>query len=241
MLSTRRTAAGAGVLFVITFVGAIAGVLLYGPILTDPGYITGSGEDARVRWGALFELITIVANIGTAVVLFPIVRRQNEAVALGYVAARVIECTFMAIGIVCLLAVVSLRIDPPTSDAGSLTAVGASLVAVRDWTFLLGPGLLGAGLGNGILLGYLMYASGLVPRRMAILGLVGGPLVCLSGIAVLLGVIDQGGTWQGLATIPEILWEASLGLWLISKGFDPSRPADLESRTDTLTPLPASG
>ena len=103
-------------------------------------------------------------------------------------------------------------------DAPGEGALAQSLAAIKDWTFLLGPGFV-VGLGNGLILGYLMYRSGLVPRRMAVLGLVGGPLICLSGIAVLFDVIEQGGTAQGIATIPEFLWELSLGIWLTVKGF----------------------
>jgi len=224
--SLRRTALIAGVLFIITFVASIPAVLLYGPVLSDPNYVIGSGADARIPLGALLEVVTVIANIGTAVVLFPVLRRQNEGIALGYVAARLVEGTFIVVGIVCLLAVVTLRQDfalAPGADKAAFVTAGKALVAVHDWTFLFGPGFLGAGFGNGILLGYLMYRSALVPRPMAWLGLVGGPLVCASAIAVLFGVIGAGSTWQGVATIPEILWEASLGLYLTFRGFKPSR------------------
>ncbi len=226
MDSLRRTALIAGVLFIITFVASIPAVLLYGPVLSDPNYVIGSGADARIPLGALLEVVTVIANIGTAVVLFPVLRRQNEGIALGYVAARLVEGTFIVVGIVCLLAVVTLRQDfalAPGADKAAFVTAGKALVAVHDWTFLFGPGFLGAGFGNGILLGYLMYRSALVPRPMAWLGLVGGPLVCASAIAVLFGVIGAGSTWQGVATIPEILWEASLGLYLTFRGFKPSR------------------
>jgi hypothetical protein len=171
--------------------------------------------------GASLELLLIIANIGTALALFPILKRQNEALALGYVTARVVESAFIAVGVLSLLAVVTLRQDPGGADAGSLLAVGQSLVAIHDWTFLLGPGFV-VGIGNGLLLGYLMYRSGLVPRRMAMLGLVGGPLVCASGIAVMFGAFEPGSAWQIVATVPEIAWEASLGIYLIAKGFKAS-------------------
>ncbi len=224
-MTVRRTALIAGVLFIITFVASIPAVLLYGPVLSDPNYVIGAGADIRVELGALLEAITVVANIGTAVVLFPILRRQDEAVAMGYVAARLVEATFIVAGMVSLLAVVTLRQDlggSVAADKVTLVTAARSLVAVHDWTFLFGPGFLGAGFGNGILLGYLMYRSRLVPRGMAWLGLVGGSLVCLSAIAILFGVIAAGSTWQGIATIPEILWEASLGFYLIFRGFRPS-------------------
>jgi hypothetical protein len=222
-LRQRKIARLAGVLFVITFVTSIPAVLLYDPVLTDPGYIVGAGADTRVFLGAFLELLLIVANIATAVVLFPILKRQSETIALGYVTARIVESVFIAVGILSVLTVVTLRQDlaGSGSDAAALDTVGRSLVAIHDWTFLLGPGFV-VGIGNGLMLGYLMYRSGLVPRGMAMLGLVGGPLVCASGIAVLFGGIDQGSAGQFIATIPEFFWELSLGIYLIVKGFKPS-------------------
>ncbi len=225
----RKVALIAGALFLVTFVASIAGVILYGPVLDPAKYIHGAGADTRVRLGAVCELILIIANIGTAVVLFPLLKRQHEALALGYVTARLVECTFIAIGIVSLLAVVTLRQKAAGADAGSLVTVGKSLVAVRDWTFVLGPGFV-VGVGNGLILGYLMYRSGLVPRGMAMLGLIGGPLVCISGIAVVLDVIEKGSVAQGIATVPEFLWELSLGIHLTAKGFKASSPILDETR-----------
>lgn len=213
----------AGVLFVITFVTAIPAALLYDPVLNDPSYVVGAGADDRVFAGASLELLLIIANIGTALSLFPILRRHNAGLALGYVAARIVECAFIAVGILSLLALVTLRQDGGGADAGSLILAGQSLVAIHDWSFLLGPGFV-VGVGNGLLLGYLMYRTGLVPRRMAMLGLVGGPLVCASGIAVMFGVFEAGSAAQAIATIPEIAWEASLGIYLIAKGFKASSP-----------------
>jgi hypothetical protein len=208
-------------LFLITFITAIPAFFFYVPVLDDPRYIVGAGADTRVSFGAFLELLLIIANIGTAVVLFPILRRQNEILALGYVTARIVECVFIALGIISLLTVVTLRQETASADAGSLVAVGQSLVALHDWTRLLGPGFV-VGLGNGLMLGYLMYRSALVPQPMAVLGLIGGPLIIASGVAVLLGVIEAGSVWQAIATIPEFFWELSLGIWLTVKGFNPS-------------------
>jgi hypothetical protein len=221
--SERRVALIAGVLFVITFATSIPALLLYDPVLNDVGYITGAGADTRVLLGAFLELLLIIANIGSAVVLFPILKRQSEPLALGFVTARVVESAFIAVGILGVLAVVTLRQDlaGTGTDAAMLQTVGRSLVAIKDWTFLLGPGFV-VGVGNGLMLGYLMYRSGLVPRGMAMLGLIGGPLICVSGIAALFGAIEPGSVAQGVATIPEFLWELSLGIYLIVKGFKPS-------------------
>ena len=221
MTSTRRIALIAGVLFLITFVVSIAAVFLYAPVLHPAKYLAGAGGDTRVRFGAVCELILIIANVGTAVVLFPVLKRQNEGLALGFVGARLMESAFIAVGIVSVLAVVTLRKNAATADVGSLIASGKSLVAVRNWTFVLGPGFI-VGVGNGLILGYLMYQSRLVPRGMAMLGLVGGPLICLSGVAVVMDIIGRGSVAQGIATVPEFAWELSLGVYLTVKGFKPS-------------------
>ena len=217
-----------GVLYLITFITSIpAFFVFYAPVLDDPRYIVGAGADDSVALGALLELLLIIANIGTAVVLFPILKRQNEILILGYVTARVVECVFIAVGLLSLLTIVTLRQEAAGADAASLVAVGKSLVALHDWTFLLGPGFM-VGVGNGLILGYLMYTSALVPRGMAVLGLIGGPLIIASGVGVLFGVIEAGGVVQGLATIPEFLWELSLGIWPIVRGFNPSAIARLQ-------------
>ncbi|MGE5636774.1 MAG: DUF4386 domain-containing protein [Nocardioidaceae bacterium] len=220
----RRTARIAGVWFVITFVASIPALLLYDPVLNDTGYILGAGADTRVELGAFLEIATAIAGIATAVVLFPIVKRQSEAIALGYVATRVLESTIIVVGLISLLAVVTLRQDlvgAVGTDPAALDAVGRALVAVKDGTFLLGPAYC-AGLGNGLLLGYLMYRSGLVPPRMALLGVIGGPLSAVGATFVLFGAWEQTSATQFIFTIPEIIWEASLGIYLIVKGFRPS-------------------
>jgi hypothetical protein len=220
--SDMKAARIVGVLFLITFATSIPALLLYDPVLDGTSFITGTGSEASVLVGAFLEVLLIIANIGTAVVLFPILKRQSETLALGYVTARIVECIFIAVGILALLAIVTLRQDiGGDADPATLDALGRALVAIKDWTFLLGPGFV-VGVGNGLMLGYLMYRSGLVPRQMAMLGLIGGPLICLSGIAVLFDVIEQGSVAQGIATIPEFLWELSLGIYLAVKGFKPS-------------------
>ena len=219
---TRRTAFVTGALFVITFLTSIpAALVLYTPVLDDANFILGAGSDAGVSLGALLEVLLIVANVGTAVALFPILKRQSEPFALGFVTARVVESVFIAIGIVSLLAVVTMRQDAAGGDPGSLVAAGRSLVAVHDWTFQLGPGWV-VGVGNGLILGWLMYRSGLVPRGMALLGLVAGPVLLAGGTAALLGVIEPDSAMRNLAAGPEFVWELSLGIYLMVKGFRPS-------------------
>jgi Domain of unknown function (DUF4386) len=237
MDSTRRTSFIAGVLFIITFVTSIpAALVLYTPVLDDANFILGAGADGGVALGAFLEVLLIVANVGTAVVLFPVLKRQNEALALGYVGARLVECTFIAIGIVSLLAVVTLRQDAASADPGSLVVAGQSLVAVHDWTFLLGPGWV-VGVGNGLILGWLMYRSGLVPRGMAMLGLVAGPVLLAGGTAALLGVIEPDSAVKTLAAAPEFVWELSLGIYLTVKGF---KPAGIERLQANRRAVPAA-
>ncbi len=219
MAEDQRNARIFGVLFLITFVTSIPALALYQPVLDDPAdYIAGGGEDNQIYLGALLELLLIIANVGTAVVVFPILRRQNEVLALGYVTARIVECTFIAAGIVFVLGIVSLRQD--SADAADLAV---SLAALKDWTFLLGPGFI-VGWGNGLILGYLMYSSRLVPRGMAWLGLIGGPLIILSGIGTLFDLWDPGSTVPAITVIPEFLWELSLGVYAAVWGFRRDAP-----------------
>lgn len=226
MDSLRKTALLVGVLFVITYITAIAAKFaFYPPLFEEAGYVVSAGADTRVLWGAVAEVVLIIANIGTAVALYPVLKRQHEGLALGFVTARVMECVFIAVGILSVLTIVTLRQDlggaEGGADAAALSTVGHALLALQEWTFQLGPGFV-VGVGNGLILGYLMYRSGLVPRGMAWLGLVGGPLICLSGTAVMLGVIEAGSAWVMVASIPEFFWELSLGIYLIVKGFKPS-------------------
>jgi hypothetical protein len=225
----QRTARIFGALFLITFVTSIPALALYQPVLDDPAsYIAGGGHDGQIFLGVLLELLLIIANIATAVIIFPIVRRQSEVLSIGYVTARLVECTFIAAGIIAVLGIVSLRSDSPDASA-----LAVSLAALKDWTFLLGPGFI-VGWGNGLILGYLMYSSGLVPRRLAMLGLVGGPLIIVSGIGVLFGWFEQGGTVQALCTIPEFLWELSLGIYALVKGFNRCAIFPGDDRIDTV-------
>ncbi len=213
-----------GVLFLITYVTSIPALLLYESVLRDPvAYIAGAGHDNRILFGALLELLLIVANIGTAVVIFPIVRRQSEELALGYVTARIVECTFILVGIVSILGIITLRQQVAGASEGT---VAYTLAALKDWTFLLGPGWV-VGWGNGLILGYLMYRSELVPRAACWLGLIGGPLIILSGTAIMFTGNHPGSTLrglQGIATAPEFLWELFLGIYCTFKGFRPSSP-----------------
>jgi Domain of unknown function (DUF4386) len=224
-MNYRRIATFTGWLWIATFVTSIlARFFFYASVLDKQGkYVTGAGSDAQtlIAIGAILELLLIISNVGTAVVPYSIHKRVHEAGAVGYVAARLMECTFIAIGIVCILAISTLRQD---ALSGTNAALGQGIFAVYQWTFRLGPGFM-VGVGNGLILGWLMYTSGLVPPRLALFGLVGGPLIIISGVLVILDAIKGGGAVQGVMTIPEIIWEAGIGIYLIAKGYRTSSPA----------------
>jgi hypothetical protein len=213
-----------GVLYLITFVTSIPAALLYRPVLTHPvAYIAGAGHDTQILFAALLELLLIIANIGTAVVIVPILRRQNEEGAIGYVTARLVECTFILVGILCMLGIITLRNHVAGPAEGT---VAYTLKAIKDWTFLLGPGWV-VGWGNGLILGYLMYRSGLVPRRATWLGLIGGPLIIVSGTAILFTGNHPSSTLhslQAIATAPEFAWELFLGIYCTIWGFRRDAP-----------------
>ena len=207
-----------GVLFIVTFITSIGALLLFQPVLDDPvGYIAGDGNDNRIYLGAFLELLLVISNVGTAVALYPIARRQNEALAIGYVAARIIESVFIAIGIIFVLGVVSMRHDLPGGDD-----VAWTLAELKDLTFLFGPNLI-VPFGNGLILGYLMYRSGLVPRRMAWFGMIGGPLLLFANFGVLFDWWDGTDPIFVLA-VPEIIWEAFLGIYCAIWGFRRDSP-----------------
>ena len=213
----------AGLWFIGTFVFSIPAALLYAPVLNVADYILGDGLDARISLGALLEVLLAMSNIATAVVFFPVLKRVNEAVALGYVASRTIESAIIVTGLISLMSVVTLRnnFTGTSGDTASLAIAGQTLVTLHDWTFLLGPQFC-AGFGNGILLGYLMYRSRLVPRGMALLGLIGGPLAFIGGVFVLFGAFGQPSGPLIALTAIEFAWEASLAIYLTIKGYRPS-------------------
>jgi hypothetical protein len=222
-LDVRRTGRIFGWLFIGTFVTSIPARLLFingvGASWSDMRFIPGDTSTASLKLGAVLEFGLIVTQIGTAVVLYPLGRRQSETVSLGYVTARVMESVFAAIGIISIITVVSVADSLAAGgDATALAATGDALVKTYDWAFQWGPGLV-AGIGNGLLLGYLMYRSALVPPRMALLGLIGGSLLILSFVLILCGVYDNGSGPSGLLTLPEAAWELSLGIYCAWKGF----------------------
>jgi hypothetical protein len=228
---TRKLAIAAGICYLITHVTSVSAVLLYGPILNNAAYVTGSGPDTGVLLGTFFDVILAMAIVGTAVALFPVVKRYNEGVALGYVGLRTLEAGIITVGVLPLLAVVTLRqhlVGTIGADAGTLTTLASAFVELYKWTALVGPGLV-CGV-NTVLMAYIMYRSRLVPRFIPVLGLVGGPLVFAYSTARMFGVSEQIPTWAAIGVIPIFTWEVSLALYLITRGFKPTAIAAMSSK-----------
>jgi Domain of unknown function (DUF4386) len=218
----RKSAIVAGTCYLLTFLTSFPTLALYGPV-SKLNYITGSGSDAGVRLGAVLEVILALAGVGTALALYPIVKRQNQSVALGFVTSRLLEASMIIVGVVSLLTVVTLKHNAASAtgaDAAALVTAGKSLVAFHNWTFVLGQSLM-PGV-NALLLGSLLYRSRLVPRIIPLAGLIGAPLLLASVAATIFGLWGQTSPVGVVAAFLVALWELSLGVWLIVKGFTPS-------------------
>ena len=215
MSPLRRTALVAGVLYLLTFV-SIPTLVLYSPV-KGANYIIGSGPDTAAIIGGVLEIIVALAGIGTAVVLFPVLKKQNEGAALGLVASRTLEASTIFVGVAFILSVVTLRQAGAGADA---LVTSHALVSLYDRIFLLGQSFMPAV--NDLLLGFLLYQSRLVPRVLSLIGIVGAVLLVAGYIAVLFGLIGQHSPLEGLASLPVALFEFSLGVWLVVKGFMPS-------------------
>jgi hypothetical protein len=216
MTSLRKTALTAGVLYILTFV-SIPTLALYGPV-KEPDYITGAGPDTSALIGGILEMIVALACIGTAVALYPVVKRQNEGMALGFVGVRVLEAAMIVSGVASLLSIVTLRQAGAGPDA---LITGHTLVAQYNNTFMLSQALLPAV--NALLLGTLLFKSRLVPRVLPVLGLIGAPLLIASVAAKYFGIYDEQSAWSLLGAVPIAAWEFSLGVYLVVKGFKPCR------------------
>jgi hypothetical protein len=239
MNATRKTALIAGGLYLITFLASIPALALKGPVLHHVDFILGAGSQTSVVWAGFLDVITALAGIGTALALYPVARRQSETAAVGFVVSRLLEAALIVVGVISLLSVVTLRHDvagTAGTDTASLITTGRALVAIHNWTFLLGPAVM-AGF-NAMFLGYVMYKSRLVPRIIPIVGLLGSPLILASATATMFGAYDQVSKWNNLATLPVASWELSVGLWMLIKGFRPSTITD--ELTVTVTSEPAT-
>jgi hypothetical protein len=231
MDSSRKIALTAGVLYMLTFV-SIPTLALYGQVKAA-NYIIGAGPDTAAIIGGILEIIVALAGIGTAVVLFPVLKRQDEGLSLGLVASRTLEASTIFLGVAFLLSVVTLRQAGAGADA---LVTGRTLVTLYDRIFLLGQSFMPAI--NDLILGFLLYKSRLVPRALSVIGLVGGPVLIAGYLAVLFGLIAQRAPLAALSALPVFVFEFSLGIWLIVKGFNPSAIASLPTTTSNLVAEP---
>jgi hypothetical protein len=223
----RKTSLAAGVLYVLTFV-SMPTLVLYGPVKTA-NYILGAGPDTGALFGVILEIVVALAGIGTAVALFPVLKRQNEGIAIALVGNRVLEAATIFVGVMCLLTIVSLRQAGAGADA---LVTSHTLVAMYNRIFLIGQSFLPAV--DDLLLGILLYQSRLVPRVLPVLGLIGVPLLVAGDIAVLFNVV--GTSQAAITALPIALFEFSLGVWLVVKGFQPSPILAIDLRDAGLTP-----
>jgi hypothetical protein len=215
----RRHARAAGFFYLLTFAASMPALFLIGPAIDDPaGYITGGGsQDTRVLLGCFLDFVNALAGIGTAVAVYPVVKRVRASLALGFVMTRMVEAAVIMAGVVSLLAVVTLRQDLAGTDATGLATTGQALVSVRDWTFLFGPGFMAVA--NALMFATLLLTSGLVPRWIPTLGLVGAPLLLTANLLTLFGHNEQVSTLSAIATLPIATWELSVGIYMLTKGF----------------------
>jgi hypothetical protein len=230
----RKIALVAGLMYILTFIASIPQLKLFGNMVDDPeGFIAGHGATTPVLWGSWFEVITALSGIATAVALYPVTRRVSRSAGIGFIASRVTEAGLILVGVVSVLTVVTMRADlagATGARADALGVTGHALVDLRQWTFLVGPGIL-AGI-NGLFLAYVMYRSRLVPRIIPTIGLVGVPMILASSTGTLFGLWDQVSAPGFALGLPIAAWELSLGLWLTFKGFRPSAVAALDAATD---------
>ena len=220
--SHRKRSLAAGIFYLLTFV-SIPTLFLYNPI-RSAHYIIGSGPDTRAIVGGILEIVVALAGIGTAVVLFPILKKKNESAALGLVAARILESGTIFVGVAFILSIVTLRKGGVGSDA---LVTGRALVALYNRIFLLGQSFMPAIC--DLILGTLLYQTRLVPRRLSVIGIIGAPILVAGYIAVIFGLTAQRGSLAGLSAFPVAVFEFSLGVWLVVKGFNPEAVAQLES------------
>src|SRR6476619_5399221 len=229
---TRSHARAAGIFYLLTFVSSIPALLLLSPVLNDASYVTGAGSDTRVLWGCLLDSVNALTAVGSAVAVYAVVKRQNGSMALGFVTSRLVEAAVVMLGVVSLLAVVTMRQDFAGSgaDAASMTVTPNALVSLRDWTFLFGPDLMPVF--NAVLFGTLLYRSRLVPRIIPTVGLIGAPLLFAAFVANVFGPFDQVSAASFFLTLPIAAWELTVGLWMTFKGFDRTAVSALMARDD---------
>ena len=231
MDSIRKSALVAGILYLLTFVGSIVAALLLGPANNDPSLTLDAIPNSQVRLAAVFELLNALTCFGTALAVFSIVKREHEGLALGFVATRLFEAATLGVGIIALLTIATLR-----ENGASTAAVGPALVAIRFWSVVIGPGMAAF---NALMFGTLLYRSGLVPRAIPALGIIGAPVYISFTVGTMLGITGPGSAWQAISVAPFFIWELVVGLWMTFKGFN--RHAPILTSYDAKAGAPTQG
>jgi hypothetical protein len=226
MTTTRKYALWGGLLYLLTFAASLPTLGLKADVVDHADFVLGSGSEGAVIWGSLLDVVCGLAGLGTAVALYPVIKRFGRGGSIGFIGSRTVEAAMLFVGALALLSIVTLRQDA-TGSADSLVVAGQSLLAVHDWSFLLGPGVMPAL--NALFLGTVLYRSGLVPRTLPTLGLIGAPLLLASSVATMFGAHDQVSSTALLAALPIATWELSLGVYLTVKGFRPEPAAAVEA------------
>jgi hypothetical protein len=214
-----RNARITGIFYLITFISSIPAVFLLDSVLHGSNFVTGTGSANSVLWGCLLDVVNAIACVGSAVAIYPLVQKQNKSLALGFIASRLFEAAVIMLGVVSLLAIVSLRrsyLADPSTDVASLQVMNTGFLELRNWTFLLGPGLIPAV--NGLLLGTLLIKSKLIPRAIPVIGLIGAPMLLISALCTYFGIFGQMSPVAAVLGLPIAAWELSLGFYLTFLG-----------------------
>jgi hypothetical protein len=217
MNSNRKTARTIGALFIIATIAGLLSVAGTGPLHTPDYLINVVAHENQIVMGALLVLVMGIAIAFIPVVLFPILKKQNESLALGYVIFRVFEVvTFIAIAISFLLLLTLSReyVQAGTSNVSHYQTLGGLLLAAVDWTNFVTIIVFSL---SALILNFMFYRSKLIPRWLAGWGFIGAALHLAGG---LLGMFDL--EQVGLLAAPIALQEMVYAIWLIVKGFDES-------------------
>jgi hypothetical protein len=234
MTPDRKAALAAGLFYIATFVFSIPALGFFDSVLNDPNFVHGSGGDSGVLWGSMFDVLTGLTGIGSAVALYSVIRRYGRANAIGFVASRTLEAATIFVGVMAVLGVYTLRQDFAGTDAAGLATTAHALVAVKDWSFLLGPGVMATV--NALCLATVLYRTRLVPRIIPTLGLIGAPLLLVSSTGTLFGAWEQVSGTAMLMVLPIATWEFSLGVYMTVKGFRTPTVTEIDATDAAATP-----
>ena len=209
-----------GWLFIVAAVSSIIGLKLYDPILSDNNFIVSANNHYnQIIFGAINELILVASATGTGIMLYPLLKRYNESMGIGYLSFRMLEAVFIMIGLLSILTVLSISesyVDGAITDKANAQSLGLSFISLHKWTFMLGPNFMLSI--NTFIYSFVFYKTKVIPPNLARLGLLASFLIMTAAILELFGVIQQISTWGILLALPIALYEMTLAIYLITKG-----------------------